>query len=218
MHLQHSPDTRRTRSATGVIAGGVALATAAYGTWVGLTWYRYGRPAAPRGDEADPLLDRFMAGYDVVERHSIGVAAPAAVTLAAARDQDLAASPLVRGIFKLRELTLGSSTRERRSPSGLLDEVLSLGWGVLAETENREIVVGAVTKPWEADVVFTPLPASEFASFHEPGFVKIVWSLRADPAGPTRSVFRTETRAVATDAEARGRFRRYWSFVSPGVS
>jgi hypothetical protein len=30
-------------------------------------------------------------------------------------------------------------------------------------------------------------------------------------------VFRTETRAVATDPEARARFRRYWAFLSPGI-
>jgi hypothetical protein len=30
-------------------------------------------------------------------------------------------------------------------------------------------------------------------------------------------VFRTETRAIATDALARTKFRRYWSFLSPGI-
>ena len=35
--------------------------------------------------------------------------------------------------------------------------------------------------------------------------------------GATESVFRTETRAVATDVMARTRFRRYWSLLSPGT-
>jgi len=83
---------------------------------------------------------------------------------------------------------------------------------------DREIVVGAVTKPWEADVTFRGLPPEEFAAFHEPGFVKIAWTLRADPVGEASSVFRTETRAIATDATARAKFRQYWSLVSPGVS
>jgi hypothetical protein len=30
-------------------------------------------------------------------------------------------------------------------------------------------------------------------------------------------MFRTETRALATDAEARRRFRRYWAAFSPGI-
>ena len=47
--------------------------------------------------------------------------------------------------------------------------------------------------------------------------MKIVWTLRADPVNTAQSIFRTETRAVATDPEARRKFRRYWSFLSPGI-
>ena len=79
---------------------------------------------------------------------------------------------------------------------------------MLAEIPGREIVMGAVTQPWMANVVFRALPPDEFASFHEPDYVKIVWTLRADPRGPSESTFRTETRAVATDPGPRARFRR----------
>ena len=48
-------------------------------------------------------------------------------------------------------------------------------------------------------------------------YVKIVWTLRADAIGADASIFRTETRAIATDATARAKFRRYWSFLSPGI-
>jgi hypothetical protein len=68
-----------------------------------------------------------------------------------------------------------------------------------------------------ANVVFRPLPPNEFVAFDEPDYVKIVWTLHADPIGADASIFRTETRAVATNAAARARFRRYWSFLSPGI-
>jgi hypothetical protein len=77
--------------------------------------------------------------------------------------------------------------------------------------------MGAVTRPWEANVTFRALPPDDFAAFNEPGYVKIVWTLRADPLTSTESVFRTETRAVATDRSARVKFRRYWSLLSPGI-
>jgi hypothetical protein len=93
-----------------------------------------------------------------------------------------------------------------------------LGWGVLADVPDRELVVGAVTQPWKADVTFQALASDEFAAFSAPGFVKIAWTLRADPVDGETSTFRTETRAVATDASARARFRRYWAFVSPGTA
>jgi hypothetical protein len=82
---------------------------------------------------------------------------------------------------------------------------------------GREIVLGAVTKPWQAEVTFHAVEPSEFAAYWKPGFVKIAWTLRADPIGPGFSLFRTETRAVATDSESRRRFRNYWAFVMPGT-
>jgi hypothetical protein len=199
------------------LAVGSGLAAAAYAVYFGVAWYRYGDAAGPNADEQDPLLDGFMPAYDIAERHQVRVAAPAAVTLDVAREVDLQASPVVRTIIRAREVILGATPDERLRPRGLLAEVQSLGWGVLAEVPGREVVVGAVTKPWEANVTFRALPPDQFATFNEPGYVKIAWTIRADPLNATESVFRTETRAVATDTSARSRFRRYWSFLSPGI-
>jgi len=198
-------------------AAGFGLAAAGYAAYVAAAWGRYGRPARPAPEEEDPLLDRFMPVYDVVERHQIRVDAPADVALAAARDMPLFDRPFVRGIIRGRELLLGASPDERPRPRGLLAAAQAMGWAVLAERPGREIIAGAVTKPWEPDVTFRGLPPDEFAAFAEPAYVKIAWTLRADPAGASRSVFRTETRAVATDAYARARFRRYWALLSPGI-
>jgi hypothetical protein len=168
-------------------------------------------------DEPDDLLDRFMPHYEVVERHRIRVSAPAEVTFAAACDQDLFSMPLVRLIVSARERILGAMPADRPQPRSLLAATRSLGWGELAAVAGREIVMGAVTRPWEPNVSFHALPPDQFAAFAEPGFVKIAWTLRADPVDDSASIFRTETRAVATDPIARARFRRYWAFVSPGV-
>jgi hypothetical protein len=199
-------------------AVGAGLAAAGYATYVGMTWARYGRvrPASP--EERDGLLDRFMPSYEVVERHHVNVRAPAAVTFAAACDMDLLRLPLVRALFKGRELILGAAPEDRRRPGPLLAELQSLGWGVLADVPGREVVVGAVTKPWEPNVTFRAVPPADFEAFDEPGYVKIAWTLRADPAGAGQSIFRTETRATGTDPAARARFRLYWAFLSPGIT
>jgi hypothetical protein len=158
-----------------------------------------------------------MPVYDVAERHHIRVAAPAEITFAAACDADLMQSRVARAIFKGRELILRSKPDTTPRPRGTLAFTTSIGWRVLSEVPGREVVVGAVTQPWEASVVFRPLPPDEFAAFDEPDFVKIVWTIRADPVSATESIFRTETRARATSASARTKFRRYWSFLSPGI-
>ena len=77
--------------------------------------------------------------------------------------------------------------------------------------------MGAVTQPWAANVVFRALEPEEFASFHDPGYAKIAWTLRADPVTATTSIFRTETRVLACGPLARSKFRKYWAFLSPGI-
>jgi hypothetical protein len=205
------------RAAARWLAAGVGVAAALYGAYAAIAWYRYGDTPPAKPDEQHPLLDRFMPTYEIVERHGIRVRAPAPVTLAVAREVDLQASPVVRTIIRARELILGATPDNRIRPRGLLNEVQSLGWGVLADVPEREVVVGAVTKPWEANVTFRALPPAQFAAFNEPGYVKIAWTIRAEPISATESVFRTETRAIATDTIARIKFRRYWSFLSPGI-
>ena len=206
------------RALTRMVAAGLGVAAATYAGSAALTWYHYGTPKPPTPDEGDPVLDRFMATYEVVERHNVRVRAPAEITLAAAYEQNLLGSPVIRAIFKARELVLGSTPDERARPQALLPQMLALGWGILAEVPGREIVMGAVTKPWDPNPRFRALDAEHFAAFDEPDYVKIVWSLRADALGPHESIFRTETRAVATDDFARLTFRRYWALVSPGVA
>jgi hypothetical protein len=55
-------------------------------------------------------------------------------------------------------------------------------------------------------------------SFDEPGFAKIVTSLRVDPYGTDSSILTVETRIAATDAMSRRRFRRYWLLIGPASS
>jgi hypothetical protein len=203
---------------TALVLAGVGLAVLACVAYVAVTWSRFGRARPSRTDEErDALLDTFMPAYEIVERHHIRVEAPAEITFETASEMDLERGAIVRTIFRAREWIMGSRPGREELPRQFLAQMRAIGWGVLAEIPGREVVMGAATQPWLADVVFRPLPPGEFAAFREPGYVKIVWTMRADPIDAAKSVFRTETRAVATDAAARARFRLYWSLASPGI-
>lgn len=212
MHLK-----RRVEWGIGGAAALVGVAAAAsYAMFARSAWLRYGHPPEPAGDEVDAVLDAFMPKYDVTERHHVCVDAPADVTFGALMDLDLDESVVVRAIFRLREMLLGAQPA-KDLPRGLIAVTKKLGWVVLAETPGHEIVMGTVTRPWEANVVFRRISSEQFAAFHEPDYVKIVWTLRADANGPLGSVARSETRAVATDASARRKFRWYWARFSAGI-
>ena len=196
----------------------VAAACGGYGGWAAIEYARYGRPRRRDPAERDELLDKSIPHYDVYERHAVVVNAAPDVTLAAARNQDILESPLISAIFRAREWAMGSTVEAPQRRQGLLGTTLALGWRVLEEVPGREIVVGAVTRPWQADVTFRGIAPAAFAAFDEPAYVKIVWTLRVDPLDHgERCAFSTETRAVATDAEAAARFRRYWAMAAPGI-
>jgi hypothetical protein len=204
--------TKHLKWASAFLATGAAV----YLGYVGTAWLRYGRRGQPSAD-ADPLLDQFMPSCEVAARHQIRVAAPAAVTFAAARNLDLSHSIAIGTIFKARELLLGAKPDRGRQSPALVDQMKALGWGVLAEIPDTEIIMGAATQPWLADVVFRAIPADDFVNFDEPGYVKIAWTIRVDEDGPLQSVAKTETRVTTTDGFARRKFRVYWSFLSPGI-
>jgi hypothetical protein len=201
-----------------LLAGGAGVAIGTYAACVGVAWFRFGNASPISTDDRDDVLDRFMPVYDVVERHRVRIAAPAAITLTAAKEHDLREPRLIRAIFKVREVALGATPDDHRAPTGLLAEALSLGWGILAESPAHEVVVGAITKPWEANVTFHAVAPDQFEPFWQRGYVKIAWNLRVDAVGESDAIFRTETRAIAMGAVARAKFRRYWAFASPGVS
>lgn len=167
------------------------------------------KPASP--------LDAFMPQPDVRERFHTTIRAPADLVMRVASEFDLQSPPLVRAIFRLREILMRAPATTPRKPQGLLTEMRELGWGVLTEQPGRLLVCGARCRPWLADSHFTPIPPGAFAAYTEPDQVKIAWTLEAEPHGPALTRFIQETRVVATDAEARARFLAYWRWARFGI-
>jgi hypothetical protein len=163
------------------------------------------------------LLDGFIPDPAVRHRHQTVVRAPAAFVLENARTFDLRSVPLVRAIFRLRAMILSAKAPGMDWSRGFVEELLQMGWSVLAEEKGRWFVAGTACQPWLADVVMTPIPPERFATYSEPGQVKILWTLEAEPLDGARCRFSTETRAVGTDAEAKARFRRYYRRFGAGV-
>jgi hypothetical protein len=196
----------------------VGAGMAAYSAYSVVTWTRYGK-VGPNRHPKDEVLDRFMPAPEVDEYHSLDVEAPAEVTFEAAKRMDLQAAFPIKAIFFLRAIPslLRGQPFRAEGPRGIVEETLALGFGVLAELPDRKIVIGTYTQPWHEDVTFRSLPSEEFAAFNEPGFVKIVVSLAAEPIGPNSSRFVTRTRVATTDSKARRKFRLYWSPMSAGI-
>ena len=163
------------------------------------------------GDDPIPAaLDEFIPQPDVGDRQEVVVRAPADLVFEVASQFDLQSIPLIRFIFWLRAALLGARVRGGWKPAGLVAETRAMGWGALKDQPGRLYIAGAACQPWQADVHFTPLTPESFPVYAEPDQVKIAWSLEAEPLEPGVTRFATETRVIATDAEAHRKFKRYW--------
>ena len=146
------------------------------------TWLTYGKQGSK--DSVDSLLDRFMPAYEVSEQHQIHVNAPAPLTFDTSLRLDLGRSAIVRLLFGARAIFMGSGPKEIQArPSLQLRQMDQLGWRILAEQPGKQLVLGAVARPWVRNSTFEPITSDEFASFNRPGFVKIIFAVAASEKG-----------------------------------
>lgn len=165
------------------------------------------------------LIDQVLPTFDVRDEHQIHIAVEPAQVYAAFPTLDFTRSRFVRTLFAIRSLPsrLRGGTPQAPGPQPFLPSMLAIGWRVLEETPGRELVAGAVTRPWAPEVRFQGLPAPDFAAFAEPGFTKIAWNLAVRPAARGGTIASGQTRVLCTDAAARRRFERYWLVFGVGI-
>ena len=145
------------------LAVGSGVGAAGYAAYVAGSLLRSRKP---RRASSDPLIDRFMPSFDAREHHQVRLDAPASATLAAAKAMRFDDSRIVRAIFKGRELVMGSEPTASFD-KGLYEATVAMGWGVLADVPDRELVMGAVTKVWLANPVFRA-PTGRVWRVHRP--------------------------------------------------
>lgn len=161
------------------------------------------------------LLDSVLPRWDVADRHAIDVDAGAGRTYDAIRRVDLAAAPIARVLFALRNPVV--LIRRRGLPPRLtLDDVARSGFVILGEDPGHEIVLGVAGRFWAISGGRLRIAAADFATHAEPNSAKAAMSFRVEPAGSDCCRVVTETRVLCGDERARRNFRRYWRLVRPG--
>lgn len=151
------------------------------------------------------LIDQWLPGYDFRESHEIRVRAPAATALRAVRELDLARSPVVRLLFRLRGMP-GSTLTVR----GMEEK----GFVVLDEAPDREFVLGLIGRFWTPGGDLQSFAPDEFTRHDTPGYARAAWNFRVEPA-PGGCRLGTETRIACNDPRSRRKFAIYWFVVRP---
>jgi hypothetical protein len=189
------------------------------------------RAVAPRHpvfriESVESLIDTFLPGYDLDLVHTSFVHAPSAVALRAALEVDLYRVWSIRALMNLGRLRQrrakvrageGGLDGRRRPGTLRISDLASVGWLLLAEQSDEEIVLGHVGRPWEflrTSVVSLSDP-DDFVAFDRAGFAKVTLGLRVDPHGLDGCLLTVRIRTAFTDDGSRRTFRRYRRFVGP---
>ncbi len=167
------------------------------------------------------LIERFIPEPDFEEARELEVDAVPEVVMGVIKAAELR-DPVIATLFAVRDLPnrvarrLGRPQPDAGGTSFANIPDAGPGWVKLAEEPGRGLVLGAIGRFWRRDYGPRKVPGEEFASFSEPGYLKLAVASEVEPRGYGRSLLHYEARVEATDAEARRQFVRYWKVIARG--
>lgn len=167
------------------------------------------------------LLDAFLGSYQFKEAHTITVRAAPRHVWRAVKEITPADMPLFRALFALRSLP-AIITRKTGVPFGgsrpLLEQMLASGFVVLAEAEDKELVLGTVGQFWKPSGRPLLLASSqEFLGFNRADYAKAAMNFLIDGMSvDSRVVFKSETRVYVADPMSQRKFTLYWMLIRLG--
>jgi len=168
------------------------------------------------------LLDHFMPVYHFNEIHAITVRAAASRVFTAIEDATPAETPLFRLLLGARSLpgiVAGRKAIRFRGSESILGWATRVGFVLLAEQADRELVLGWVGQFWKLVGGSSPRITSrqEFLGFDRPDYAKATLNFYLAELSDHIGVrLTTETRVYATDPFARKKFAAYWQLIGGG--
>jgi hypothetical protein len=159
-------------------------------------------------------MDRFLPRYDFSEAHATTTCASPAAAIEAARRLTPGEVPLLVFLMAIRSVPALLRGRRLSARGTLLDGFAMAGFVPLHDKPD-EIVFGGIGRFWRPTGGLRRVAPGAFGAFAEPGYAKAVFGFVAERRGD-RTLVRTETRVLCTDARARRSFHRYWRVVHPG--
>lgn len=161
-------------------------------------------------------IDRFTPVYQFNEVHTTRVHAPPEAVYRAIRAvtaDEIALFRALTWIWSPRLSTQAESILNPQRTAPILDVALRTSFMLLAEHQNREIVVGTVVCCRRPPPLATP---EDYRTLDRPGFAKATMNFLVEEDGGGWTRVRTETRVFATSDGARRRFAAYWRVIYPG--
>lgn len=158
------------------------------------------------------LIDDFLPVYEIATHHHIDIAAPIEEVYALVRHLDFGGSRLARGIVWIRNVP--ARLRGEEALGLTIDDLLDLGFILLADEPPRELVLGFVGEFWTASGNLIELEPAEFLGFARPGCAKAAMNFAVSGLEDGRTRLTTESRAQCSDEASRRKLERYIFFTN----
>jgi len=152
------------------------------------------------------LIDEFLPSFDFSEHHSITMGVDSGRLYDLIRKLNFRSSGITKLLFRLRGFPTNATS---------LDGLQRMGFTILGERPNNEIVLGIVGKFWTFSGCIQFQTSKEFLDFKTPGYSKAVWNFALSETSPGVTALSTETRILCLDKTSLLYFRLYWFFVQP---
>ena len=172
------------------------------------------------------LLDQILPTYHFCVRRQIEIQSTPHSVFEILKTLKPSEIPLFNTLFWVRSIPgrlLGQGNKYfANDGSSLWEQGLRLGFAVLGEVPDQEIVFGAIGQWWKLTGAtfhrFSSL--KEFREFDQEGHAWVCGNFHVD--SQTRSdgllLLSHETRVQATDPTTYAKFRLYWRMIYPGVA
>ena len=158
------------------------------------------------------LIDEFLPDYEVETHHRIAIDAPIETVYTVVRNLDMSDSNLARAILWLRNVP--ARLRGQQGLGLTLDDLLGLGFILLADEPPRELVLGFAGQFWTATGNLQKLEPEEFRKFATPGCAKAAMNFTLTRLEDGRTRLATDSRAQCLDETSRRKFQRYMFFTN----
>ncbi len=153
------------------------------------------------------LHDKYLSSYHFYEKHTIEISAPPSKIYSLICELDVSGSRIVRFLFALR----GIPTSTARG----IDGWKKMGFIVLEEQPNREIILGLIGQFWKSNGKIQKSTQEGFSSFNDTNFAKTTWNFEIIPIANNKTIVETETRIFCGAEPIRKKFAHYWFFIRP---
>jgi hypothetical protein len=163
------------------------------------------------------VFDIFMSEYQFSEHHQTLVISNPEILFQSIKDMDFKQSPLIRTLFRIREIPWRILNRRSHKPGlgNALRDMIEMGFILLADEPPREICLGVVGRFWQPSPDLIQVSAERFKQFDDPGYAKAAMNFLITPLDDSTCRLTTETRVWCPNSMAKKQFRRYWTMIRP---